>query len=177
MIKRFKKSTYKLSALAMTVLVLVGGGLLTEAKANEIKIIDTNDTNVESQVIDGRIVDKIDLPFVNDDEVIGTWETVDFVKKDEDFNTQIKQWKDDLYLKKLVFLPEGKMTQPNSDDLTTVSWLTWTKGLMIHKGDKTASEYTIKEINGERYMFLQWKNGDYFLRGVKPYYYVLKEVK
>lgn len=47
----------------------------------------------------------------------------------------------------------------------------------MHHGDKTASQYTIKKINGCNYMFYEWKSGDYTLRGMKPYYYVLKQVK
>jgi len=53
----------------------------------------------------------------------------------------------------------------------------WTKGLILYLEDKTACKYLIKEINGETYMFLEWKNADYTLRGFKPAYYVLKKAK
>lgn len=172
MIKKFKKGSYKLSVIAMAGLVLLGGGLLTEARA-----MDKNNVK-EQQVIE----DKIDYPFVNDEDVIGKWESVDFVKSMDDFNPEKKSWSEDLYLQKLIVLPHGKMAQPvsknnTSDEVTPVSYLTWTQGIIMHKGDKTASKYTIKEINGEKYMFYEWKSGDYTLRGMKPYYYVLKQVK
>jgi beta-lactamase regulating signal transducer with metallopeptidase domain len=116
---------------------------------------------------DGRIVDKIDYPFVNDPQVIGTWKSVDFVGEMEDFKASEKKWKGDLYLKELIFLPNGKTSRP---------WQTWTKGLVFHSGDKTASKYTIKNIEGSTYMFFEWKSGDYIIRYRKPSYYVLKKV-
>lgn len=173
MIKKFKKNTYKkFSAIALAGIVMVGGSVLTEAKAS-------NGMNGNAQQI---IEDKLDYDFVNDEEVLGKWEAVDFVKTENDFEVGKKSWKDDLYLKDLIFLPYGKMAQPiagnhQSDETTPVEWLTWTKGIVMHKGDKTASAYEIKEINGEKYMFYQWKSGDYIYRGMTPYYYVLKQVK
>jgi bla regulator protein BlaR1 len=150
---------------------MVGGTLLTEAKASS--------TNNHSSKV---IVDKIDYPFVNDEEVIGKWETVDFVKEIDDFDVKAKSWNGDPYLKSINLLPDGKMAQPvcdgiTSDEITPVSWFTWTNGYIIHHGDKTAGKYIIKEIDGSKYMFWEWKSGDYSIRGMKPYYYVLKQVK
>jgi hypothetical protein len=39
-----------------------------------------------------------------------------------------------------------------------------------------ASKYVIKDIDGQTYMFYQWKSGDYTYRYKKPSYYVLKKV-
>jgi len=117
----------------------------------------------------GRIVDKIDYPFINDSQVIGTWKSVDFVGEMEQFKAGEKQWKGrggELYLKELIFLPNGKTFKP---------WWTWTKGLVFHSGDKTASKYTIKDIEGSTYMFFEWKSGDYTIRYRKPSYYVLRK--
>ncbi|NQT02918.1 MAG: hypothetical protein HQ580_12895, partial [Planctomycetes bacterium] len=119
---------------------------------------------------DGRIVDKIDLPFVNDPQLIGTWKSVDFVGEMKQFKVGQKQWKGrggELYLKGLIFKPNGKTFKP---------WWTWTKGLVFHSGDKTASKYTLKNIEGSTYMFYEWKSGDYTIRYRKPSYYVLKKV-
>ena len=115
----------------------------------------------------GRLVDKIDYPFVNDPQVIGTWKSVDFVREMEQFTAGRKGWKGDLYLKELIFLPNGKTFKP---------WWTWTKGFVFHSGSKTASKYIIKEINGSTYMFFEWKSGDYTIRYMKPFYYVLKKI-
>ena len=122
----------------------------------------------------GRIVDKTDWPFVNDPQVIGTWKSVDFVSEMKQFEVGQKYWKkqwkskeDELHLKELIFLPNGK---------TTKHWRTWTKGLVFHSGDKTAAKYTLKDIEGSTYMFYEWKSGDYTIRHMKPFYYVLKKV-
>jgi hypothetical protein len=116
----------------------------------------------------GRIVDKIDEPFVNDPGVIGRWESVDFVKEMQQFDPSNRQWTaGELFLKGLVFLENGKTFQP---------WWTWTKGKVFHHGDKTAAQYHIVERDGQTYMFFEWKSGDYTIRHQKPYYYVLKKV-
>ena len=118
----------------------------------------------------GRIVDKIDYPFVNDPQLIGAWKSVDFVGEMEEFKAGEKQWKGrggELYLKELIFLPNGGTFKP---------WWTWTKGLIFHSGSKTASKYTLKDIEGSTYMFFEWKSGDYTIRHRKPAYYVLKKV-
>jgi len=116
----------------------------------------------------GRIVDKIDYPFVDDPQVNGTWKSVDFVDEIEQFKAGERQWKNtkELYLKELIFLPNGKTFKP---------WWTWTKGLVFHSGDKTASKYIIKNIEGSTYLFFEWKSGDYTIRYRKPAYYVLKK--
>ena len=115
----------------------------------------------------GRIVDKIDYPFVNDPEVVGRWKSVDFVKTVEDFKPGTEHWRGDLYLKEMIIFDDGRTKGP---------W-NWTKGLIIHPGDKTAAKYHIKEIDGSTYMFFEWKSGDYTIRHMKPRYYVLKKIK
>ncbi len=116
----------------------------------------------------GRIIDNIDRPFVDDPQVIGRWASVDFVRNIQDFKPDSKQWGDDLFLKELVFLPDGAMPQ---------RWLTWTSGYVLHHGgDHTAPRYTIQDIGGAKYMFFEWKSGDYIIAHRKPYYYVLKKV-
>ncbi|HWI59353.1 MAG TPA: hypothetical protein VNZ22_19150 [Bacillota bacterium] len=109
--------------------------------------------------------DNIDLPFVDDPQVLGEWESVDFVPDISVFNPQQPAWKGKLYLKGLTFLANGKTPQP---------WWTWTKGVLIHHGDQTASRYEIRDINGGAYLFLEWKSGDVTISGMKPHYYVLK---
>ncbi|HBA60310.1 MAG TPA: hypothetical protein DCZ92_05760 [Elusimicrobia bacterium] len=110
--------------------------------------------------------DKIDLPFNDDPQVVGTWESVDFVESPEKFTPAEKAWAGDLYLKEMTFKEGGKGGN---------TWWSWTKGVVMHSGDRTASAYTIKDIGGTQYMFFEWKSGDYTFRGMKPHYYVLKK--
>ena len=112
----------------------------------------------------GRIVDKVDYPFVNDPKVIGGWKSVDFVREIKQFNPAEKSWKGDLFLNNLIFEEGGNIPR---------SKLTWTKGLVL--SDDTASKYIIREIDGSTYMFYEWKSGDYTIRYMKPFYYVLKK--
>jgi bla regulator protein BlaR1 len=124
-------------------------------------------TNISGKEVEIR-EDKIDYPFVNDPEVIGKWESVDFVKYINEFQPDIKYWKGDLYLKSLNFKENGKLDNKN---------ITWTKDLVLDVNNKTASNYIIKNIDGSKYMFFEWKNGDYIERGATPSYYVLKQTK
>ena len=121
MIKIFKKNSYRLSAFALATLRLAGVAFLTGA--TETKAASTEDTSTQ------QIVDKIDYPFVDDEDAVGKWETVDFVKEIEDFNVNETSWQGDLYLKSINLLPNGQMTQPvasgiTSDETTPVDWLT-----------------------------------------------------
>jgi bla regulator protein BlaR1 len=110
--------------------------------------------------------DDINLAFVNDPQVIGTWESADMVTNISEFSTSQKQFQGDIAMKSLTFLENGE---------TPDDWLTWTKGVLIHTGDGTASHYEIQEISGSTYMFLEWKSGDYIFKGMKPKYCVLKK--
>jgi serine/threonine protein kinase len=110
--------------------------------------------------------DNIDLPFVNDPQVIGQWDSVDFVANPADFNPSKRSWQDKLFLTGLSFLEGGKTPQPGR---------TWTKGTLINEMDKTASHYEIHELNGKLYLFFEWKSGDVTLLGMKPNYYVLRK--
>ena len=124
--------------------------------------------NSDPKATVARIVDKVDYPFKDDPAVIGVWKSVDFVHEMADFKPGQKQWKDDLYLKQMVFLPNGRMSP---------RWASWTNGLVLHSGDKTASKYVIKTIDGAQYMFFEWKSGDYTIGGKLdvPYYILKKE--
>jgi hypothetical protein len=124
-------------------------------------------------IVSDRIEDNIDLPFVDDPEVIGTWKSVDFVESIDRFNPAAKRWPGELFLNELVFYENGRILSKN-DNAKNGFWLKWTKGIVICTNDKTAEKYHIKEIDGEKYMFYEWKSGDYTIRHRKPSYYVLK---
>lgn len=113
-----------------------------------------------------RKVDRVDLPFAPDPSAVGTWEAVDFVKNIAQFVPDQRQSQGELFLKQMVFLEGGR---------TPKSWETWTKGVVMHQGDRTASKYVLREVAGSTYMFLEWKSGDYFILHRKPWYYVLRK--
>ncbi|MBV7274810.1 peptidase M56 [Clostridiaceae bacterium UIB06] len=159
MIKLFNKKSYKLSAMAMATILVLGCSVLTDAKASSIK------KQIASKI--SMHQDKIDYPFVNDDQIIGRWQSVDFVNEINDFKVDSKSFKGNLYVRELNVLQDGKVSK---------TAFTWTKGLFLNESDKTASKYVIKEIEGSTYMFFEWKSGDYTLWGRKPSYYVMKKI-
>ncbi|RII32904.1 peptidase M56 [Clostridium chromiireducens] len=158
MIKLFNKKAYRFSAMALASLLVISGIVLTDAKASP------NFTSNKNKAVN---VDKIDYNFVNDPNIIGKWQSVDFVDSIEDFDTKSKRFKGDLFVKELNFTEDGKVPK-------TV--FNWTKNHILNAADKTDSSYEIKELDGATYMFFQWKSGDYTIRGMKPCYYVLKKV-
>ena len=127
----------------------------------------------------GHIVDKTDYPFIHDPEVIGTWQSVDYVDEKGQFRVDKKKWKGrggKLFLHEMIFADKGRLISKN-DNAPDGYALAWTKGLVISDGrSKKASQYTLKDINGATYMFFEWKSGDYTYRYQKPSYYVLKKV-
>lgn len=149
--------------IALAVAIIAGILFVTSATSN---VDDTEEISVPDKPAQERIVDKIDYPFINDPEIIGTWKSVDFVQAIDDFRAGKKHWPGDLFLKDMIFFDEGRTGGP---------W-TWTEGLIMHPGDKTAAKYHIQEINDEKYMFFEWKSGDYIIRPMKPRYYVLQKV-
>ncbi|MCL2888100.1 MAG: hypothetical protein FWF35_02150 [Elusimicrobia bacterium] len=138
-------------------------------RSNKIPHRQTKATSVSGASCPNKIQDNINLPFVDDKQVLGAWQSVDFVDKIEDFNPRFKTWKGDLYLKELVFKDGGAMGENGED----APWLNWTSGHVLHHGDVTDSKYIIKD----GYMFFEWKSGDYSCRGMAPKYYVLKNLK
>jgi bla regulator protein BlaR1 len=170
MITKFKENSQQWSILAGVLVILLGCVALTDARAEQAGQVDANDILTEADlpagsVIDanGRIVDKIDYPFENDPCAIGGWRAVDLVKYVDKFTPGVKSCKGDLFLKELFIMEGGRTNLAFS----------WTKGLILHYGDRTASEYYIEEIDGDKYMFLEVKSGDYVFRHMKPRYYVL----
>jgi len=121
--------------------------------------------------------DKIDYPFVNDPQLLGSWKSVDFVPAIEEFKPGTKLTPGELFLTRFDIAENGKIGGMTSQKEIPDDLLTWTKGLIIEKKGKVASKYEIKEINGDTYLFYEWKNGNYIYSGMQPDYYVLKKVK
>lgn len=123
-----------------------------------------------------RRADKVNYSFINDPQVIGKWESVDFVQTIDDFDPNQKFTQDKLYLTALAFIKDGKMLSGSENGQLAYTTFTWTKDKVLNKQAMTASNYFIKNIKGSTYMFFEWKSGDYVLRNMTPWYYVLKKV-
>jgi hypothetical protein len=104
--------------------------------------------------------------FENDPEIIGVWQSVDFVSDVNEFQPGMRQFAEDLYLKNLTF---------NSDGTTSLADV-WTKGWIFNAEGKAKAQYYIKSVDGRTYLFYPWLSGDVTIRKMQPKYYVLKKV-
>ncbi|MBQ9130807.1 MAG: hypothetical protein IJX59_08635, partial [Clostridia bacterium] len=112
-------------------------------------------------------------PFINDPAILGTWKVRDFYVTDlSDFDPKRQNWAtDELYLLRMEFKKDGVFSSTTKNGTNTGVY-SWTKGLILNKRRKTASAYFIKEINGQEYLFREWKSGDYSFGGGRAYWYV-----
>lgn len=104
--------------------------------------------------------------FENDPELIGEWQSVDFVDEVTDFQPGVKLFKGNLSLKSMRFMDDG----------TTSSRNIWTRDWIFTADGETKAQYHIKSIDGGVYLFYPWLSGDVTIRGMKPKYYVLKKI-
>jgi hypothetical protein len=104
--------------------------------------------------------------FENDPQLIGTWQSVDFVSEVNDFQSGMQRWKGGLFLKELTFKENG----------STSKSCVWTKDWIYTADGETKAQYHIKSVAADIYLFYPWLSGDATIRGMEPKYYVLKKV-
>ena len=113
--------------------------------------------------------EEINLPFENDDMVIGRWEMIDHLPCKEMFLPQKrKSMVTGDRIKELYFLPGGERY-----------WcFGWTKGLVLsdfgYPHRKNQNPYTIERFGEDTYLFLEFKGRNYF-EGGKPEVWVFKK--
>ncbi|PKM78164.1 MAG: hypothetical protein CVU90_03850 [Firmicutes bacterium HGW-Firmicutes-15] len=137
------------------------------------KVDNLDYSNYKMAAID----DKVDYPFVDDPQLVGKWECVDYVKTIDKFKPGTSSVLGELFLTQLNIAENGKISALTSESKTPYEKLSWTKGLILDKKDKMASKYEIKELKGDIYLFYEWKSGDYKFGGMQPEYFVLKKLK
>lgn len=116
---------------------------------------------------DQPVNDSIDLPFVDDPDVIGHWKVIDIVPSKDHFNIQKLKHTGAKAFDEFYFLPGGEPY-----------WcFGWTKGFFrCRTGDGNKLEkYEIFELNHEKYMFLENKGMYYSYQNGEPDYFVLKQ--
>lgn len=107
--------------------------------------------------------------FQADEQLIGKWATVDFVRLIEDFDPAKRNWPEDLFLRELQFNRDGTLW---AKDTEKEYGGLWTKGI-VDPDAKRPAYYKIRNIDGKNYLFYEWISGDVTIRGMKPWYYVL----
>ncbi|MBQ9779310.1 MAG: MerR family transcriptional regulator [Clostridia bacterium] len=116
--------------------------------------------------------DNIELSFVNDRAILGTWEVKGFCRNIEAFDPS-KAPRADLFFKQIVFKENGEVISVYGNMTVCGAHMqTWTKGFVLRKWNNTACAYQLCQIDGEEYLFVEWKSGDYTYGGLEPQYYV-----
>ncbi len=133
--------------------------------------VDHNDYTVE----DIKQKDNTSIEFVEDERIIGSWKSVDFIKNKESFNPEkLQSSKDMLSLEKLIFDGNGKVkVSYNSGKVFDTKY---TKNYVINLIlPDTLCKYTYQEILGRKYIIVEWKSGDYVFGKIINGYYVLEK--
>jgi len=147
--------------------------------ANDYQRISAIESDTKKRLLKCRVVklnlevstlqENLNLPFENDETVVGKWETIGEYAVKEEFYQELKSRQNWYYAypQAIYFLPKGEYY-----------WCYgWTKGkLLVHTGDTaTVNEYEIETRNGEHYMFVSFKSYEY-RKGGAPRILVLKQI-
>lgn len=117
--------------------------------------------------------DDINMPFVKDDNILGRWKSISYLRSIEAFDPSKNISHDGLYFKKIEFFDNGKCTSIYGNDIISGDDLqVWTKGYVLRKWNNTACAYEIRIENNKEYLIMEWKSGDYRWGGYDTDYYV-----
>lgn len=150
--------------------VKINGLLDGEYKIAIYKKIDGNEYTLDEI----KTKDDTNLPFIKDEELTGFYKSVDYVHNidlfDSNKNSQI-----DLFMDKMSISPSGDVVVNYKDG--GIINTSYTKGYIYNVVLKdTLCKYEIRNINNKKYLFVEWKSGDY-VYGKKVFgYYVLEKI-
>ena len=130
--------------------------------------------NIEYDIDDVARHDNVDLPFENDESVIGKWKVFDFCQTKSSFNP-LRPYGAKLFWTEVEFRSGGELVKIYNYGKTVVGdkkKVAWTNGLVLDKIEKVTLAYEVRKIKGIEYLFVEWKTGDYIYGGMNPQYYV-----
>ena len=148
--------------------------LISQIKKEKNILLNLNRENVKMkskelyEIKDKLNIDINTIEFEDDPDVVGKWEIIGEYESKDGFLSESKSLGKNYgeRLKEIYFLPNGQRY-----------WVYgWTKGFVINSnGDFTAvNSYETEEINGEKYMFAEWKSY-FFIKEGKKTVLVLKQ--
>jgi len=154
--------------LLLSLILTVFTGCKTKTK-NEDIWPDEEEIIIDSE----RISKSVDYVYIPNDEIIGTWNVVDFVDNINDFDPDVKKFEGNDYLIRIKFFDIGTAALL-FDDKEEEVFAKWTKGYLELSEWQDVPLYTIintviKNINNVDYLFIQWNYGE------EQKYYVLKK--
>ena len=120
--------------------------------------------------------DKTDLPYEDDEDVLGVWSVCDYIPNIGDFDENSRYTPDEeCYTRAFEFSGRGVCIKTQRAGKRNNRYaLRYTKAFVLNDKDVTAEEYFIKMISDTEYLFVQHKSGDYYYGGAEPHWYVFK---
>lgn len=118
--------------------------------------------------------DNTDMPFVNDESVLGDWKAFDFIRSKEEFAPNASHIRQDrMMYKHMHFGEDGFLSSIYMDEtISGKETQSWTKGYVLKHYNHTACAYEIVTVDDRDYMIIEWKSGDYRWGGYDTNYYV-----
>jgi DNA-binding transcriptional MerR regulator len=119
--------------------------------------------------------DDISLPFVDDPNVHGVWTFLDIVGEPEKFDPKAvpnPPWR----LDRIVFLPDSRVHIWFEKEDPPQKY-NFTKGKLLvsrEDGGGVAQTYFTRTMDGQDFLFVEWKTGDYIFGGMKPNWFVFR---
>lgn len=147
----------------------------------EVWVLERVDAEAHSKMDIGNRDVIPELPS-EDAEVLGTWEVCGLVQNPDEFvkdrtgKIPPEAW----YWRKAVFSEGGALTNTfgspaggKSEEAGAPVW-SWINGYVVCTTNSTAAEYIIREDGEKKYLFIQWKTGDYIYGNQIPFWYVFE---
>ncbi len=129
--------------------------------------------------------DDLDLPMLPDPEVVGRWDTVDFVRTPDRFDPCTHRFsRAYMAILGLSMTADGvshrRLSQGGQYVVISHPYTRTPdgahRGAILDHTNLVAEEYDIRTIGEDDYLFLRFKSGDYMYGGMEPSYYVLRRV-
>lgn len=118
--------------------------------------------------------DDTNLPFVENGEMVGFWDAVDYIPfADKENYVPRKNPYKQLFLKSLAIKPKGEALFESQKG--KVWHAKWTDGAIIN--GCTVCNAIVKTFGNEQYLIMDWKSGDYVYAGEINGCYVFKKNK
>ncbi len=115
-----------------------------------------------------RVIENPTSTFVDDPSLPGKWINLGKIDSVNNFDPNITKY--------FVKYPELPSIVFMSGGETDYKYIKWTKNALINLKYSTENNCTIKEILGDTYMFVQWKDKNFVYEHIKPSYLVLKKI-
>lgn len=137
-----------------------------------VRVYQQVDTNARTKKDTYEFRDDVNLPFVPDERVLGEWEAVDVIKDPSAFTTNPDKWNKTLPgILGLVFYERGRCAKIR---VGNTNWYQYTSGVILDTESEKAEKYTFLQNNGEDYLIVEHKTGDYSYLGEVYSYYVFR---